>query len=167
MNRKHFLLQSAAGAALVMNPFRGFGRMADETIPYNEVMVKEFVSAGHNKLDKVKEMLAEYPNLVYSRHHLGGGDFEEAIEGAAHVGDRAIAEYLIEKGARPNIFVMTMLGETAIVKALVEKYPTLLYAKGAHGLSLLHHANRGGEAAKELVEYFKSKGLNETKFSLK
>lgn len=167
MNRKSFLLQSASVAGLLLNPFSGFGRLTDEIIPYGEAMVKEFVSAGHNKLEKVKEMVQEYPNLVFARHHLGGGDFEEAIEGAAHVGDRQIAEYLIEKGARPNLFVMTMLGETVIVKSMIEKYPSLLFAKGAHGLTLLHHANRGGEAAKELVEYFKSKGLTETKFAIK
>jgi hypothetical protein len=69
----------------------------------------------------VKELLEQYPNLIYSRYDWGNGDFEEAIEGAGHVGNKEIAQWLIEKGARPNLFVMTMLGETAIVKSVIEK----------------------------------------------
>jgi hypothetical protein len=60
-----------------------------------------------------------------------------------------------------------MLGETAIVKSVLERFPTLLRAKGAHGLTLLHHANKGGDASKELGEYFKSKGLTETQIKIK
>jgi hypothetical protein len=98
---------------------------------------------------------------------LGNGDFEEAIEGAGHVGNKEVAGYLIEKGARPNLFVLTMLGETVIVKSAIEKYPSLLNAKGPHGLTLLHHAIKGGDASKKLVDYFKSKGLSATQFKIK
>jgi hypothetical protein len=79
---------------------------------------------------------------------------------------KEIARYLIEKGARPNIFVLTMLGETAIVKLMLEKYPSLLNSKGAHGFTLLHHATRGGEEAKELLDYVKSKGLTEARIRI-
>ena len=60
-----------------------------------------------------------------------------------------------------------MLGETAIVKSVLERFPKLLHAKGAHGLTLLHHANKGGDAAKELAEYLKAKGLTETQIKIK
>lgn len=167
MNRKSFLLQSATvGAAIVLNPFQSFAQ-SNNTEPYKPEIVREFVGAGHGKPDRVKEMLKEYPNLLYCRYDWGNGDFEEAIEGAGHVGNKEIARYLIEEGARPNIFIMTMLGETAIVKSILEKYPSLLKAKGAHGFTLLHHANRGGEEAKELVDYLKSKGLTETQIKIK
>jgi len=112
-------------------------------------------------------MLEEYPNLIFSRYDWGNGDFEEAIEGAGHVANKEIANYLIEKGARPNLFVLTMLGETSIVKSVIEKYPSLLTAKGPHGLSLLHHATKGGEGSKELLEYFKQKGLSEMQYKIK
>ena len=112
-------------------------------------------------------MLEQYPNLIYSRYDWGNGDFEEAIEGAGHVGNKEIANWLIEKGARPNLFVLTMLGETAIVKAAIEKYPALLYAKGAHVLTLLHHATKGGESAKELLDYFQMKGLKDMQVKIK
>jgi hypothetical protein len=166
MNRKSFLLQSAtAGAAIFAAPF-SFSQTKQEPEPYKTEIVKEFVGAGHNKLGRVKEMLEEYPNLLYCRYDHGKGDFEEAIEGAGHVGDKEIARYLIEKGARPNIFVLTMLGETAIVKLMLEKYPSLLNSKGAHGFTLLHHATRGGEEAKELLDYVKSKGLTEARIRI-
>jgi ankyrin repeat protein len=82
------------------------------------------------------------------------------------VGNRDIANYLIEKGARPNIYVLTMLGETEIVKSILIKYPNLINGLGPHGYTLLHHAMRGGDQAKELLEYFKEKGLKETRIKI-
>ncbi len=167
MNRKNFLLNSSAAAtALILDPFSTFAKNPDPE-PYKTDVVKEFVIAGHGKLDRVKEMLAEYPNLLYCRYDWGNGDFEEAIEGAGHLGNKEIANYLIEKGARPNIYILTMLGETAIVKAILEKYPALLNGKGPHGFTLLHHAMKGGEDSKELYEYFQSKGLKEMQIKIR
>lgn len=168
MNRKKFLTNSAGGvAALMINPFQTIAKPYAEIEPYKLETVKAFVGAGHGKLDVVKQMLEEYPNLLYCRYDWGSGDFEEAIEGAGHVGNKEIAQYLIEKGARPNIYVLTMLGETSIVKAILERYPSLLNGKGPHGLSLLHHAKAGGESSKELYSYFEEKGLKEMKFKIK
>ena len=111
-------------------------------------------------------MLKEQPGLLNASWDVGGGDFETALEGAGHVGDREIAEYLIDQGARANIFVLTMLGHTAIVKGLLSLYPHLLRSKGPHGLTLLHHATRGGEPAMELLEHIQGLGLTETKLSM-
>lgn len=168
MNRKNFLANSATDiTALMINPFSSFAKQYEEENQYKTETVKAFVGAGHGKLDVVKQMLEEYPNLLYCRYDWGNGDFEEAIEGAGHVGNKEIALYLIEKGARPNIYVLTMLGETAIVKSIVEKYPNLLNGRGAHGLSLLHHAKAGGDSSKELYAYFQEKELKEMKFKIK
>lgn len=134
--------------------------------PLDKQMIQEFVGAGHNNLDKVKKLYAEQPALVYAAHDLGGGDFETAIEGAGHVGNKEIALFLIEKGARTNLFVLTMLGKTAIVKPFLEAFPAYLTARGPHGFTLLHHAQRGGDDAKELLEYLKMKGLSETRSKL-
>jgi hypothetical protein len=112
-------------------------------------------------------MLEQYPNILYSRYDWGNGDFEEALEGAGHVGNKEIARYLIEKGARPNIYVLTMLGETNIVISILEKYPSLLYGRGPHGLTLLHHAKTGGEDSREIFEWLKEKGLSEMKYKIK
>lgn len=134
--------------------------------PIDNATIEEFVLAGHGDLPKVKEMLADIPNLIYCRYDWGGGDFEEAIEGAGHVGNKEIANYLIEKGARVNLFVLTMLGKTKLVKPVLEVYSYLVFAKGPHGFSLLHHAQKGGEDAAELYEYLSEKGLSETKFDI-
>lgn len=76
MNRKHFLLQSAtAGAVVFINPFPLMANTTKDPEPYKIDIVKEFVIAGHGKLDKVKEMLEEYPNLLFCRYDWGNGDF--------------------------------------------------------------------------------------------
>jgi hypothetical protein len=129
-------------------------------------LVRDFVGAGHLKFDKVKQMLAETPNLLYAAWDWGGGDFETAIEAAGHVGNKEIANYLIDKGARANLFVLTMLGKTAIVKPFLEANPAYINARGPHGFSFLHHAEQGEEDSKELLEYFQAKGLTEKKFKL-
>lgn len=161
-------MNTAAGAtAILMNPLHVISRQNEGIEPYKVDIVKEFVIAGHGKPDRVKQMLEEYPNLLYCRFDWGNGDFEEAIEGAGHVGNKEIAQYLIQMGARPNIFVLTMLGETSIVKSILEKYPSLLNAKGAHGLTLLHHAKAGGESSKDLYSFFEEKGLKEMQIKIK
>src|SRR5688500_14927282 len=170
MNRKSFLRKSilAGGSILILEPIVS-GQMGSPTTkvdPLPAEKVKAFVSAGHNNLDKVKELLIEFPTLIYATWDLGGGDFETALEGAGHVGSKEIANYLIKQGARTNMFVLTMLGKTQIVKPYLEAFPEYLTARGPHGLTLLHHANRGGDDAKELLEYLQSKGLKETKSPL-
>ena len=167
MNRKVFLNQIslAAGTTLFM-PSSLFSQTSPKPDPLPAEKVKAFVGAGHNDLGKVKSLLAEFPSLLYATWDWGGGDFETALEGAGHVGTKDVANFLIETGARTNLFVLTMLGKTQLVKAWLETYPQYINAKGPHGFSLLHHAQRGGEDAKELVDYLQSKGLKETKFSI-
>jgi hypothetical protein len=172
MDRKLFLSKSLLGAgALIATPLFLTGQTtmpakAAKPDPLPAEKVKDFVSAGHNNLDKVKSLLLEFPTLLYATWDLGGGDFETAIEGAGHVGNKEIARYLIEKGARANLFVMTMLGQTQLVKTWLDSFPQYLTARGPHGFTLLHHAQRGGEEAKELVEYLQGKGLKETRAAL-
>ena len=172
MNRKDFLQQAAIGAGTIVTlPYLVYGQSTSTTVkpkvdPLPAEKVKAFVSAGHNNLDKVKELLTEFPTLLYATWDLGGGDFETALEGAGHVGDKNIANYLIKQGARANMFVLTMLGKTQVVKPYLEAFPEYLTARDQHGINLLHHAQGGGDDARELLEYLQSKGLKETKSPL-
>jgi hypothetical protein len=168
MNRKYFLQNALIGTtALIAGPSLISGQTNNaKAEPLPAEKVKEFVGAGHNNLDKVKSLLQEFPTLIYATWDLGGGDFETGLEGAGHVGNKDIANYLIGAGARTNLFVLTMLGKTDIVKAYLDAYPQYLTARGPHGFTLLHHAQRGGNDSKELLEYLQGKGLKETKMPL-
>ncbi len=84
-----------------------------------------------------------------------------SIGAAGHMGHRDFALFLLENGARADIFVLTMLGETDIVKSTLERFPNLLNSLGPHGFTLLHHAQKGGEPAAALLEYVKEMGLTE------
>jgi len=166
------LQQLAIGAGgFVAVPYLLIGQQTQVTNktavdPLPAEKVKEFVIAGHGDLPKVKSMLTEFPTLLYATWDWGNGDFETGLEGAGHVGNKEIANYFIGLGARTNLFVLTMLGKTQIVKAYLETYPGYLNARGPHGFTLLHHAQKGGDDAKELADYLQSKGLKETKTPL-
>ena len=165
MDRRNFVARTVLGLPLFGSTLL---RAQDVTKPASPArlpddLVKEFVRVGHNDLEAVQRMLKDAPGLLNASWDVGGGDYETALEGAGHVGDREIAEFLIGQGARANIFVFTMLGRTMEVKALLEAFPSLLRSKGPHGLTLLHHAQRGKEAAAELFEHITKLGLTETK----
>ncbi|MFY8037006.1 MAG: hypothetical protein ACOVMQ_07550, partial [Cyclobacteriaceae bacterium] len=68
--------------------------------PLKGELVKEFVSVCHGKFDRVKELLENEHLLLHASHDWGGGDFESGIEAAGHVGNKEIANYLLDKGAR-------------------------------------------------------------------
>ena len=171
MNRKNFLQHAIIGTgSIIAVPYLLSGQTIPSVAPKGDPLspekVKEFVVAGHSNLDKVKELLVEFPTLLYATWDWGGGDFETGLEGAGHMGNKDIANHLIGIGARTNLFVLTMLGKTQIVKPYLETYPQYLTARGPHGFTLLHHAQKGGDEAKELLDYLQSKGLKETKAAL-
>ncbi|MBP9096906.1 MAG: ankyrin repeat domain-containing protein [Ignavibacteria bacterium] len=123
-------------------------------------LVKDFVGKAHKDLDAVKSMLAQEPGLLNASWDWGGGDFETAIEAAGHVGDRDIALFLLSNGARMNIFCATMLGHLDIVKQILTVYPELKSSKGPHGLQLIHHAKKGGDEARPVLEYLEAIGAS-------
>jgi len=157
ISRKQFLqLSSFTATGLCLFPLVSSAQEKPPALKAEQV--KDFVIAGHGNIDKVKQMLSEEPGLLNASWDWGGGDFETAIEGAGHVGNKAIANYLLEQGARANIFCLAMLGKLEIVKALLMAYPNLKDSKGPHGLQLVHHAKKGGEEAKAVLEYLNGIG---------
>lgn len=123
-------------------------------------MVKEFVGNCHGNLTRVKELYTQQPRLIFASHDWGGGDFENGIEAAGHTGQKEIAVFLLEKGARVNFFTLCMLGKTEAVRAILSAFPEIVNAKGPHGFTPLHHAIAGGNDAlviKELLETLHAK----------
>ncbi len=118
-------------------------------------LVEEFVGVSHGNFERVKELLAEEPALVNATWDWGGGDFETALGAASHMGNKAIANYLLENGARIDIFAAAMLGKLEIVKSALSLYPNAIDVPGPHGIPLIDHAEAGGEEAKAVLEYLK------------
>ena len=110
----------------------------------------------------VKKLLETEPLLLNAAVDWGGGDFETALGGASHIGSREVAEFLIERGARADLFTFTMLGQLDIVKAFLTMQPKLIDAKGPHGISLHVHAKMGGKAAEPVLEYLQ--GIKKVEF---
>ena len=127
--------------------------MTDEKPPpIDPERVAEFVLKAHGDLGVVKQLLEQEPAIVNAAWDWGGGDWETALGAAAHVGRRDIAEHLLEHGARMDVFAAAMLGETEIVRAMLDAQPELREARGPHGIPLLAHAEAGGEQARDVVD---------------
>lgn len=123
---------------------------------FEKDLVSQFVGVAHGRTEETKALLKEHPGLLNAVTDWGGGDFESAIGAAGHVGAHEIVEHLIANGARTDLFVHTMMGDTAIVKPILEKYPEMINCKGPHGITLVRHAEIGGERSKELLDYIKT-----------
>ena len=119
-------------------------------------LVQDFVGKSHADLDGVKELLTREPALINSSWDWGGGDWETGLGAAAHMGRRDIAVFLLEHGARLDLFSAAMLGNLDIVRATLETYPDSINISGPHGISLLAHAQAGGNEAIQVYDYLKS-----------
>lgn len=120
--------------------------------------VRETVGASHRNFDRVKELVSARPALAKATYDWGFGDWESALGAAAHTGRRQIAEFLLEHGARPDIFAFAMLGDLNAVKAMIEARPGVQRIPGPHGIPLLRHAQAGGDQANAVVEYLQDLG---------
>lgn len=106
----------------------------------NDESVSAVVGAAHTKLDKVKELVNNRPELANAAWDWGFGDWESAIGAAAHMGRKDIADFLMSHGARPDHFTFAMLGELDALKAMIAARPALSKVPGPHGIPLLQHA---------------------------
>ena len=166
LNRNRFIkttLTSAAALFLPASLLKAQNQEPQRPPQIKLEIVKEFVGVSHGKFDRMKEMLDNDHLLLHVSYDWGGGDYESGIEAAGHVGNKEIAAYLLGKGARYNIYLASMLGHQDIVKQVLTANPQLLNSKGPHGFTMLHHALKGGEDSKAVVEYLQSLGAKETK----
>jgi len=164
MDRSTFLQKSLMGGIVLLPALELSAQQGQERpAPLKLELVKEFVSVAHVKFDRVKEMLENEPLLLHVSNDWGGGDYESAIEAAGHMGNKEIADYLLGKGARYNIYLACMMGHLDTVRNVLTSQPQLLNSKGPHGLTMLHHAKKGGEQSKAVEEYLISLGAKETR----
>jgi len=126
--------------------------------PTND-QIREFVIAAHGDLDKVKTMLAVEPHLLDVAYAWGENDRETAIMAAAHMGDRRIAELLLEQGAPLAICTAATLGNQSSVQDWLVKDAILIHAHGAHMIPLLAHAALSGSV--DLMELLVTSGAHE------
>ena len=120
-------------------------------------LVQDFVGKSHADLGRIKELLSREPALINSAWDWGGGDWETGLGAAAHMGRHDIATYLLQNGARLDLFAAAMLGNLEIVKSTLEAYPDAIDIPGPHGIPLIAHAQAGGHAALQVYEYLKSR----------
>ena len=162
MNRQTFIKRTLAtfGGVALATPFIKANTFNKDIFALEEI--KELVHAAHVDFDACKKIIEAKPLLLNCTNQNKKGDFETALGGASHMGRRDIADMLIAKGARMDIFTHAFLGHTDLVKQLITHYPHLLNAPGPHGFTLLHHAKVGEHT--ELAAWIEENGLKETFF---
>jgi ankyrin repeat protein len=106
-------------------------------------LVRDFVIAGHANLDRTRELLDQHPALINATWDWGGGDWETALGGASHMGNREIAAFLLSRGARMDVFCAATTGKIEIVRGFLADDPRVIDLKGPHGIPLIRHAQAG------------------------
>ncbi len=116
-------------------------------------LVEEFVNVAHSDLARTQELLAQESELVNCAWDWGGGDWETGLGAAAHMGEKDIATFLLDNGARLDLFAAAMLGMDEVVRTALEADPRQARVRGPHGITLATHATKGGN--KMLAAYIK------------
>jgi hypothetical protein len=114
------------------------------TADVDQALVGAFVLAAHTDFERVRLMLAEHPELRDTRWERYS---ETALDAAGHMGQRRIAEHLLEQGAPLTIYAAAMLGRIDDVRALLAQEPGIAERPGVHGIALIYHAALSGDPA--------------------
>lgn len=122
----------------------------------NPELVRAYVMAAHKDFEEVKALVKSEPGLVNAVMNWGGDDWESGLGAAAHTGNREMALWLLERGARMDIYTAAMLGQLDIVKSILAAQPNAIHEPGPHGIPLIHHARMGKEQAKDVYHYLQS-----------
>ena len=126
--------------------------------------VRDTVGLAHRDLAGVMKLVEETPLLANAAWDWGGGDFETPLQAASHTGRREIAEYLLSKNARLEIYGAAMLGQLEFVKAVLALNPKAHEIPGPHGFTLLHCTKQGGEKSKAVVDWLLASGVPDVTF---
>ena len=124
-----------------------------QTPQINRELAADFVIYAHTDLAMTQKLLAREPGLLNAALDWGGGDWETALGGASHMGQRETVDFLLSQGARADLFCAAMLGQLEIVRGWLTVQPSLIDARGPHGFSLHFHAQVGGDEAADVLAY--------------
>ncbi len=100
----------------------------------------------------VQALLAEEPSARERRLGLGRRRLGDGSRGGGAHGPAQIALFLLEHGARLDLFAAAMLGYFDIVSAVLSDFPEMHDALGPHGIPLVEHARAGGADARAVLE---------------
>ncbi len=107
--------------------------MAASTQPTQE-LIDQFVGNAHGNLTVVKDLLEKYPSIISA----SASWTETAVQAAAQTGQVEIVTYLVDHGADYDICTAAMLGNLACMDDFLKEDPSLVNARGAHGIPLLY-----------------------------
>ncbi|MFN0009707.1 MAG: ankyrin repeat domain-containing protein [Planctomycetota bacterium] len=100
----------------------------------------QITGSSHAKLERLRELVGEDRRLVFSV----STDDELAIEASAHVGNREIMRFHLDRGAPMSLPTAVSMGDTAMARFLLDRDPLLVNERGAHDFALMHYAAIGG-----------------------
>lgn len=122
----------------------------------NRQMVQDFIIYAHSDLEMTKMLLDKEPMLINAYMDWGAGDWESGLGGASHMGNKEIVGFLLEKGARIDIFCAAMMGQLDAVKSFLKLQPKLIDSRGPHGFTLHFHAQVGRKGSERVLDYLQS-----------
>ncbi|HEY4026126.1 MAG TPA: ankyrin repeat domain-containing protein [Candidatus Dormibacteraeota bacterium] len=117
-------------------------------------IVEQCVGSAHADLDKVRELVDRYPEVVNARAPWN----ETPIEAAAQLGRKDIIAFLLGRGAPLDLFTASVLGRRDVVEAELTREPARARAHGVHDLPALYFAAIGGQP--EIAELLLAHGAD-------
>jgi ankyrin repeat protein len=116
--------------------------------------IDEFVGSAHGDFARVRDLLAQYPDLI----NTNASWVETPIEAAAQMGREDIMTLLLDHGAPLEICTAAALGQADTVAAMLAADPDLAHATGAHDIPVLYFPVIGGHQV--IAEQLLAAGAN-------
>jgi uncharacterized protein len=114
--------------------------------------IRDVVLNSHGNFARVKELIETDPRLL----NVSAPWDETPLQAASHMGNREIAEWLLERGAPLDIFAAAMLGRGDDVLRFLADDPELVRQRGVHGMPILFFPAASGQ--RDMVELLVARG---------
>jgi ankyrin repeat protein len=121
-----------------------FELLSFEDIPRD--LQHETTTLSHFDAERVREMLADEPRLVFSI----SADDELAIEACGHTGQKDIIRMHLDRGAPLSLPTAISLGDLAHARWLLDRDPALVWERGPHDIPLMWYTAIAGDSVDAL-----------------